>query len=244
MSDGGLRYLKTSSAWTQYYAAFRSLARGWDGRCCADQRGLKIDELKTWLAVFREAGALLKGTSSLPSGGPAQPVFLQNALVFLAALDLSERLMQGRWPRKEALTATFGEGFDVVAGPAVGGYHSGLRAGAHLKARAILRPKRVDGEAGLTGAWNFAIAEGRARTDVRGIRDDRALSFARQSRTGPVARAKSFGRSVALSTTNGKADGAVELVSLAAVDFPDYAARFIDPAAGTGRDRKAVEAHP
>ena len=171
------------------------------------------------LAVFREAGALLEGHFIL-SSGRRSPVFLQKALVF-SQPDLSERLCKAL---AEKLTATFGK-IDVVAGPAVGGIIPGYELARHLKARAIFA-ERVDGK--LAFRRGFAIAEGERVLIAEDIVTT-GLSFRETVEALERLPGEVVGGACIIDRSNGKADVGCELVSLAAVDFPDYAADDLPP---------------
>ncbi|MFT5774981.1 orotate phosphoribosyltransferase [Hyphomonas sp.] len=171
------------------------------------------------LAVFREAGALLEGHFIL-SSGRRSPVFLQKALVF-SQPDLSERLCKAL---AEKLTATFGK-IDVVAGPAVGGIIPGYELARHLKARAIFA-ERVDGK--LAFRRGFAIAEGERVLIAEDIVTT-GLSFRETVEALDRLPGEVVGGACIIDRSNGKADVGCELVSLAAVDFRDYAADDLPP---------------
>ena len=171
------------------------------------------------LAVFREAGALLEGHFIL-SSGRRSPVFLQKALVF-SQPDLSERLCKAL---AEKLTATFGK-IDVVAGPAVGGIIPGYELARHLKARAIFA-ERVDGK--LAFRRGFSIAEGERVLIAEDIVTT-GLSFRETVEALEKLPGEVVGGACIIDRSNGKADVGCELVSLAAVDFPDYAADDLPP---------------
>lgn len=171
------------------------------------------------LAVFREAGALLEGHFIL-SSGRRSPVFLQKALVF-SQPDLSERLCKALAAK---LTATFGK-IDVVAGPAVGGIIPGYELARHLKARAIFA-ERVDGK--LAFRRGFSIAEGERVLIAEDIVTT-GLSFRETVEALERLPGDVVGGACIIDRSNGKADVGCELVSLAAVDFPDYAADDLPP---------------
>ncbi|KJS35596.1 MAG: Orotate phosphoribosyltransferase [Hyphomonas sp. BRH_c22] len=171
------------------------------------------------LAVFREAGALLEGHFIL-SSGRRSPVFLQKALVF-SQPELSERLCKAL---AEKLTARFGR-IDVVAGPAVGGIIPGYELARHLKARAIFA-ERVDGK--LQFRRGFAIAEGEKVLIAEDIVTT-GLSFRETVEALDRLPGEVVGGACIIDRSNGKADVGCELVSLAAVDFPDYDANDLPP---------------
>ena len=164
------------------------------------------------LAVFREAGALLEGHFIL-SSGRRSPVFLQKALVF-SQPELSERLCKAL---AEKLTTTFGK-IDVVAGPAVGGIIPGYELARKLKARAIFA-ERVDGK--LQFRRGFAIAEGEKVLIAEDIVTT-GLSFRETVEALDRLPGDVVGGACIIDRSSGKADVGCKLVSLAAVDFPDY----------------------
>ena len=165
------------------------------------------------LDIFRDAGALLNGHFIL-SSGRRSPVFLQKALVF-SRPDLLEKLCAALAAK---IRAEFGE-IDVVAGPAVGGIIPGYETARHLGARAIFA-ERVDGK--LTFRRGFAIQPGERVLICEDIVTT-GLSFretveALEALPGEVA-----GGACIIDRSGGKADVGCELVSLASVEFPDYA---------------------
>jgi orotate phosphoribosyltransferase len=171
------------------------------------------------LDVFREAGALLEGHFIL-SSGRRSPVFLQKALVF-SQPELSERLCKALAAK---LVARFGK-IDVVAGPAVGGIIPGYELARHLKARAIFA-ERVDGK--LQFRRGFSIAAGEKVLIAEDIVTT-GLSFRETVEALERLPGDVVGGACIIDRSNGKADVGCELVSLAAVDFPDYAADDLPP---------------
>ncbi|KCZ89437.1 orotate phosphoribosyltransferase [Hyphomonas johnsonii] len=171
------------------------------------------------LAVFREAGALLEGHFIL-SSGRRSPVFLQKALVF-SQPDLSEKLCKALAVK---LTEAFGR-IDVVAGPAVGGIIPGYELARHLNARAIFA-ERVDGK--LEFRRGFSIAEGEKVLIAEDIVTT-GLSFRETVEALGRLPGDVVGGACIIDRSNGKADVGCELVSLAAVDFPDYDADDLPP---------------
>jgi orotate phosphoribosyltransferase len=171
------------------------------------------------LAVFREAGALLEGHFIL-SSGRRSPVFLQKALVF-SQPDLSEKLCKALAAK---LTEAFGR-IDVVAGPAVGGIIPGYELARHLNARAIFA-ERVDGK--LEFRRGFSIAEGEKVLIAEDIVTT-GLSFRETVEALGRLPGDVVGGACIIDRSNGKADVGCELVSLAAVDFPDYDADDLPP---------------
>jgi len=164
------------------------------------------------LAIFREAGALLEGHFIL-SSGRRSPVFLQKALVF-SRPDLSEKLCKAL---AEKLTAEFGR-IDVVAGPAVGGIIPGYEIARHLGARAIFA-ERVEGE--LQFRRGFSIAAGERVLIAEDIVTT-GLSFRETVAALGKLPGKVVGGACIIDRSGGRADVGCRLVSLAAVDFPDY----------------------
>ena len=155
------------------------------------------------LNVFREAGALLEGHFIL-SSGRRSPVFLQKALVF-SQPTLSEKLCKAL---AEKLTAEFGK-IDVVAGPAVGGIIPGYELARQLGARSIF----AEGERVL-------IAEDIVTT---------GLSFRETVEALDALPGEVVGGACIIDRSNGRADVGCKLISLAAVDFPDYDANDLPP---------------
>jgi len=166
------------------------------------------------LAVFREAGALLEGHFIL-SSGRRSPVFLQKALVF-SRPDLSERLCRALAGK---VTSAFGR-IDVVAGPAVGGIIPGYELARHLGARAIFA-ERVDGT--LQFRRGFSIAPGERVLIAEDIVTT-GLSFRETVEALGHLPGEVVGGACIIDRSGGRADVGCKLVSLAAVDFPDYAA--------------------
>ena len=171
------------------------------------------------LEVFREAGALLEGHFIL-SSGRRSPVFLQKALVF-SQPELSARLCAAL---AEKVRDTFGK-IDVVAGPAVGGIIPGYELARQLGCRSIFA-ERVDGK--LAFRRGFSLEEGERILIAEDIVTT-GLSFRETVEAlGPLP-GEVAGGSCIIDRSNGKADVGCELVSLAAVDFPDYDAANLPP---------------
>lgn len=171
------------------------------------------------LDVFRDAGALLEGHFIL-SSGRRSPVFLQKALVF-SRPDLSEKLCKAL---AQKLTEKFGK-IDVVAGPAVGGIIPGYEIARHLHARAIFA-ERVDGK--LEFRRGFSIGA----NDRVLIAEDivtTGLSFRETVEALDKLPGTVVGGACIIDRSGGRADVGCELVSLAQVNFPDYAADALPP---------------
>lgn len=172
------------------------------------------------LNEFRKAGALLEGHFIL-SSGRRSPVFLQKALVF-SNPPVTERLC-GALARK--LEEAFGA-IDVVVGPAVGGLIPGYETARALGCRAIYT-EREGGVMSLRRGFSVApsdrviIVEDIVTTGVSMRETLTALT---------AAGANVIGAACIVDRSNGKADvGGLRLVSLAAVDFPDYDAGNLPP---------------
>lgn len=171
------------------------------------------------LAVFKEAGALLEGHFIL-SSGRRSPVFLQKALVF-SRPDLSETLCKALAAK---LTADFGK-IDVVAGPAVGGIIPGYELARHLRARAIFA-ERVDGQ--LQFRRGFSIAAGERVLIAEDIVTT-GLSFRETVEALARLPGEVVGGACIIDRSGGRADVGCKLISLAQVNFPDYAPDDLPP---------------
>lgn len=172
------------------------------------------------LNAFRDADALLEGHFIL-SSGRRSPVFLQKALVF-SQPEVSEKLCK-------ALAAQVREKFGdvtVVTGPAVGGIIPGYEMARQLGARAMFAERNEDDV--LIYKRGFEFHE-----------DDRILLMEDIVTTGKsfretVAALKEYpgtllGGACIIDRSNGAADVGTELLSLAAVDFPDYDPEDLPP---------------
>ncbi|MEL6826915.1 MAG: orotate phosphoribosyltransferase [Pseudomonadota bacterium] len=171
------------------------------------------------LDVFRDAGALLEGHFIL-SSGRRSPVFLQKALVF-SQPKLSSKLCSALATKvKERL----GE-IDVVVGPAMGGVIPSYELARHLDCRAVF-VERVDGAFELRRS--FEIGE----SDRVLIAEDivtTGLSFRETVDALNKLPGTVVGGSCIIDRSGGEADVGCELVSLAAIKFPDYAADDLPP---------------
>ncbi|MEM7493566.1 MAG: orotate phosphoribosyltransferase [Pseudomonadota bacterium] len=171
------------------------------------------------LQVFRDAGALLEGHFIL-SSGRRSPIFLQKALVF-SQPDLSSKLCEAL---AKKVKDQLGQ-IDVVVGPAMGGVIPGYEIARHLGCRAVF-VERVDGAFELRRS--FEIAEGERVLIAEDIVTT-GLSFretvdALQKLPGTLV-----GGSCIIDRSGGEADVGCELVSLAAIKFPDYDADDLPP---------------
>lgn len=171
------------------------------------------------LEIFREAGALLEGHFIL-SSGRRSPVFLQKALVF-SQPELAARLCSAL---AERVKSRFGR-IDVVAGPAVGGIIPGYELARQLGCRSIFA-ERVDGE--LQFRRGFSIEQGERVLIAEDIVTT-GLSFRETVVALRAWPGEIVGGSCIIDRSNGEADVGCELVSLAAVDFPDYAHDALPP---------------
>lgn len=171
------------------------------------------------LEVFREAGALLEGHFIL-SSGRRSPVFLQKALVF-SQPELSARLCAALAGR---VVEVFGQ-VDVVAGPAVGGIIPGYELARQLGCRSIFA-ERVDGK--LTFRRGFSIQK-EERVLVAEDIVTTGLSFRETVEALAELPGKVVGGCCVIDRSDGKADVGCTLVSLASVNFPDYAPTDLPP---------------
>ena len=171
------------------------------------------------LDVFRDAGALLEGHFIL-SSGRRSPVFLQKALVF-SQPKLSSKLCSALATKvKERL----GE-IDGGVGPAMGGGSPSYELARHLDCRAVF-VERVDGAFELRRS--FEIGE----SDRVLIAEDivtTGLSFRETVDALNKLPGTVVGGSCIIDRSGGEADVGCELVSLAAIKFPDYAADDLPP---------------
>lgn len=171
------------------------------------------------LQVFRDAGALLEGHFIL-SSGRRSPVFLQKALVF-SQPELSSKLCSALADKVQAQLGKI----DVVVGPAMGGVIPSYEIARHLGCRAIF-VERVNGQFELRRS--FEILE----TDRVLIAEDivtTGVSFRETVACLNALPGKIVGGSCIIDRSGGEADVGCELVSLAAIKFPDYAADDLPP---------------
>ncbi|WP_290483725.1 orotate phosphoribosyltransferase, partial [Hyphomonas sp. UBA3601] len=122
------------------------------------------------------------------------------------------------------LTAEFGK-IDVVAGPAVGGIIPGYELARQLGARSIFA-ERVDGQ--LQFRRGFSIAEGERVLIAEDIVTT-GLSFRETVEALDALPGEVVGGACIIDRSNGRADVGCKLISLAAVDFPDYDANDLPP---------------
>lgn len=171
------------------------------------------------LQVFRDAGALLEGHFIL-SSGRRSPVFLQKALVF-SQPELSARLCSALATKVKAQLGDI----DVVVGPAMGGVIPSYELARHLGCRAVF-VERVDGAFQLRRSFELKD------TDRVLIAEDivtTGLSFRETVEALDNLPGTLVGGSCIIDRSGGAADVGCELVSLAAIKFPDYNADDLPP---------------
>ena len=117
------------------------------------------------------------------------------------------------------MTDAFGR-VDVVAGPAIGGIIPGYELARQLGCRSIFA-ERVDGK--LQFRRGFQIAAGERVLIAEDIVTT-GLSFRETVEALGALPGEVVGGSCVIDRSNGRADVGCKLVSLARVDFPDYAA--------------------
>lgn len=171
------------------------------------------------LQVFRDAGALLEGHFIL-SSGRRSPVFLQKALVF-SEPELSSKLCKAL---AEKVKSRLGA-IDVVVGPAMGGVIPSYELARHLGCRAVF-VERVDQRFELRRSFELKD------TDRVLIAEDivtTGLSFRETVDALKELPGELVGGSCVIDRSGGEADVGCELVSLAAIKFPDYATDELPP---------------
>lgn len=171
------------------------------------------------LAEFRDAGALLEGHFIL-SSGRRSPVFIQKMFIFQDPTR-TERVCKALARKAEA---TFGK-IDVVVSPAVGGIVPGYETARHLGAKAIF-VERVDGQFELRRGFEIP-----ADARVLMVEDIITTGLSSRECLAAIARysANVVGAACLIDRSGGKVDIGAPLVSLAAVDVPDYAADQLPP---------------
>lgn len=164
------------------------------------------------LGIFRDAGALLEGHFIL-SSGRRSPVFLQKALVF-SQPELSSQLCAALAVKVKARLGNI----DVVVGPAMGGVIPSYELARHLGCRAVF-VERVEGNFELRRSFKISdndrvlIAEDIVTT---------GLSFRETVDALNKLPGEVVGGSCIIDRSGGEADVGCELVSLAAIKFPDF----------------------
>ena len=172
------------------------------------------------LNEFRKVGALLEGHFIL-SSGRRSPVFLQKALVF-SHPKTTERLCAALARKLEGV---FGK-IDVVVGPAVGGLIPGYETARALSCRSIYT-EREGGVMSLRRGFSISAEE---RVIIVEDIVTTGVSMRETLAALKGVGATVIGTACIVDRSNGKADvGGLRLVSLAAVDFPDYDANDLPP---------------
>jgi orotate phosphoribosyltransferase len=171
------------------------------------------------LDEFRAAGALLEGHFVLSSGLHSS-VFLQKMFVFMDPVR-TERLCGAL---AEKIRERYGA-VDIVVSPAVGGIVPGYETARHLGAKAIF----VERENGVFALRRgFAIPAGARVVMVEDIvttgLSSRECLAAIRGQPGTV-----LGAACLIDRSAGKADLGAPLVSLVALDIPNYPADQLPP---------------
>ena len=171
------------------------------------------------LAEFRDAGALLEGHFIL-SSGRRSPVFIQKMFIFQDPVR-TERVCKALARKAEA---GFGK-IDVVVSPAVGGIVPGYETARHLGARAIF-VERVEGQFELRRGFEIP-----ADARVLMVEDIITTGLSSRECLAAIARysANVVGAACLIDRSGGKVDIGAPLISLAAVNVPDYAADQLPP---------------
>ncbi len=166
------------------------------------------------LDEFRDAGALLEGHFVLSSGLHSS-VFLQKMFIFQDPAR-TEKLCRALARKIEE---TFGK-VDVVVSPAVGGIVPGYETARHLGAKAIF-VEREDGAFALRRG--FTIPD-----DARVVMVEDIVTTGLSSRECLAALREHpgtiLGAACLIDRSGGRADVGVPMVSLAALDIPNYTA--------------------
>ena len=171
------------------------------------------------LAEFRDAGALLEGHFIL-SSGRRSPVFIQKMFTFQDPAR-TERVCKALARKAEA---AFGK-IDVVVSPAVGGIVPGYETARHLGAKAIF-VERVEGQFELRRGFEIP-----ADARVLMVEDIITTGLSSRECLAAIARysANVVGAACLIDRSGGKVDIGAPLVSLAAIEVPDYAADQLPP---------------
>ena len=172
------------------------------------------------LQEFRDAGALLEGHFIL-SSGLRSGVYLQCALV-LKSPQRADRLCSAL---AEKVRARFGDAFDMVVSPAMGGVVVGYEMGRQLGLDAIFT-ERVDGN--FTLRRGFSIPAGAKVLMVEDVVTT-GLSSRECIATIEASGGKVVGAACLIDRSNGKADVGVPLISLLALHAPTYESTSLPP---------------
>ena len=171
------------------------------------------------LQVFRDAEALLEGHFIL-SSGRRSPVFLQKALVF-SRPDLSAKLSAALAAK---VTQAFGS-IDVVVGPAMGGVIPSYELARQLNCRAVF-VERVEGRFELRRSFSLKPSD---RVLIAEDIVTTGLSFRETVSSLQALPGELVGGSCIIDRSGGTVDVGCQLVSLAAIKFPDYDADALPP---------------
>lgn len=171
------------------------------------------------LAEFRDAGALLEGHFIL-SSGRRSAVFIQKMFIFQDPVR-TERVCKALARKAEA---AFGK-IDVVVSPAVGGIVPGYETARHLGAKAIF-VERVEGQFELRRGFEIP-----PNARVLMVEDIITTGLSSRECLASIARysANVVGAACLIDRSGGTVDIGAPLVSLAAVQVPDYAADQLPP---------------
>ncbi|MGV2979170.1 orotate phosphoribosyltransferase [Camelimonas sp. ID_303_24] len=171
------------------------------------------------LAEFRDAGALLEGHFIL-SSGRRSAVFIQKMFIFQDPAR-TERVCKALARKAEA---AFGK-IDVVVSPAVGGIVPGYETARHLGAKAIF-VERVEGQFELRRGFEIP-----ANARVLMVEDIITTGLSSRECLAAIARysANVVGAACLIDRSGGTVDIGAPLVSLAAIQVPDYAADQLPP---------------
>ena len=171
------------------------------------------------LDEFRASDALLEGHFILSSGRHS-PVFLQKMRVFQYP-DRTERLCRAL---AEKIRGRFGA-VDLIVSPAMGGIIPGYETARALGCPAVF-VEREDGEFRLRRG--FRIPEG---AKVVMVEDIVTTGLSSRECIAAIRRhpGELLGAACLIDRSNGRADIGIPLVSLVALDVPDYAPDALPP---------------
>jgi orotate phosphoribosyltransferase len=171
------------------------------------------------LDEFRAAGALLEGHFILSSGRHS-PVFFQKNAVFMDPAR-TERLCKAL---AEKARAAFGK-IEVVVSPAVGAIIPGYETARHLGALAMFT-EREGGQFQLRRGFSIKSSD-----RVLMVEDVVTTGLSSRECIEAIRRqpGELVGAACLIDRSNGTAELGVQLVSLAQVDAPSYAADQLPP---------------
>jgi orotate phosphoribosyltransferase len=167
---------------------------------------------KKVLKHFKEAGALLEGHFILSSGRRSR-IFLQKMFIFMDP----KRTAKLCKALAKKIEAEFGQ-IDMVVSPAVGGIVPGYETARALGAKAVF-VEREDGQFKLRRG--FEIPDG-ARVVM--VEDIVTTGLSSRECLASLAETKGniLGAACLVDRSNGRAEIGKKLVSLVALDIPDY----------------------